>query len=261
MLVMPFFGEFGWLILKHIRHVHKIKAARKIVCCQKGQEVLYPSATEFFTNWIDPVRDNTRCSTGLHWMDRRFLSTVNKIKESYPGVEIMDLNYDCPWHTSDSVKPVLRPQSYFSGIDVTCGVRRREFGADANWAHWPSVVAALRSLGLRVGLVGAKETSQSEIMCDAASWQHPDGETAGSVDLLQKCKLYVGSDTGVSHLAAMIDTPMVMFYFASRGRPDLTGIMQRATRGFYYRAPDAAWGRPDEILGAVVRCLSERNGS
>src|SRR5437763_14726795 len=38
---LPFVGEFGHLIMSHIRLVHFHKASRKIVCCRPGEEVLF----------------------------------------------------------------------------------------------------------------------------------------------------------------------------------------------------------------------------
>lgn len=103
--------------------------------------------------------------------------------------------------------------------------------------------------------------------CCAATygWSKPGGPTAGTVDLLRQCRLYVGSDTGVSHLAAMLDTPMIAFYMGKGKSPNELGVMQRANKRFAVRmdeepAPEqllkyirayAAPGRPEKILAIL----------
>src|SRR5690606_19352583 len=62
-LFLPFVGEFGHLSMSHVRMVHFHRASRKAVCCQPGQEVLFPSADEYFTDWTDPIRDKDRVGT------------------------------------------------------------------------------------------------------------------------------------------------------------------------------------------------------
>src|SRR5207302_10378035 len=48
-IFFPFQGEFGHRWMHHVRFVHFIKDVKdKIVCCKKGEEVCYPSATGCF---------------------------------------------------------------------------------------------------------------------------------------------------------------------------------------------------------------------
>src|SRR4051812_1096399 len=49
----PFVGEFGHLVA-HARFVHFHRAAEKWVCCREGEQVLFPSAEGFCTQWEDP---------------------------------------------------------------------------------------------------------------------------------------------------------------------------------------------------------------
>src|SRR5665213_2038721 len=56
-LFLPHLGEFGHKIMTGIRIVHWHKASEKIVCCKPGEEVLYPSATQFVTDWKSPITD------------------------------------------------------------------------------------------------------------------------------------------------------------------------------------------------------------
>lgn len=138
-------------------------------------------------------------------------------------------------------------------VDICLGVRKRGFSPERNWEHWNTIASALRRIGLFVRLVGGGDTSQTEVESDTRAWEHPDRATAGTVDLLGRCKLYVGTDTGVSHLASLMDTPSLIFGHELPGMYDLTRIMERANKRYYRRLRNAAWDCSDEVLGAAVR--------
>ncbi len=76
---------------------------------------------------------------------------------------------------------------------------------------------------------------------------------------MSHCRLYVGTDTGTSHLAALMDVPQLTFRFVGnvQGNDDFLPLMERVNRRYFRRLPDAAWDRPDEVLGAVIRNLRE----
>ena len=54
---LPHYGEFGFLIMKHLRAVHNDQADVKIVCCERGNECLFPSATGSRTDCSGPCWD------------------------------------------------------------------------------------------------------------------------------------------------------------------------------------------------------------
>jgi hypothetical protein len=55
--------EFGHTVMTGIRIVEFSRATEKIVCCRPGEQVLYPSATGFCTDWTDPIPDAKRVGT------------------------------------------------------------------------------------------------------------------------------------------------------------------------------------------------------
>lgn len=258
---LPHYGEFGWLILHHVRYVAAHRGESKIVCCASGCERLYPTATGFFTAFEPPLRDDDRWGDGSWSNPDRIWQTDDRLRtllgEKYPGHVVVRPEYDCCWHTSDLVK--FRPiaPAELLAVDIAVGVRKRVFAADGNYGHWPEVVSALRGLGHSVGLVGAQDTSFDDIEADACAWNHSEGPTSGTIDLLSRCQLFVGTDTGLSHLAALMDAPSLVWYVPRTNGRNLIPLVERANKGYFRRLPDEHL-RPDEVVGGVIRCLLER---
>lgn len=257
-IIPPFYGEFGWLVMNHIRFVHAIEADEKIVCCQTGEQCLYPTATAFITDWQSPIPDSHRCGAGSYYRSEDLpvhQSLMNaRFECAYPGYEIIKLNYDCPWHMSDSIKFKPAIESALKKVDIAICPRKREFVPVKNFQHWPMLIDAFRRQNFTVGLTGAKSTS-FDFVSEAKAWDHPAGQTAGTVDILNHCRLYIGSDTGVSHLAALMDVPSLIFRLDTEGNPDLTGIMARANKSAFIRLPDSYWHSPEAVLDAALQYL------
>jgi len=261
-VVLPMYGEFGWLIMTHVRFAHSLAAVEKIICCDRTETCLFPSATDYFCDWENPIDDNDRCGhSGYRHGDRcgpYDVGLIGRLSELYPShVILRPTHYDCTWHLSDAVKfqPAVRRQ--LPPVDVVLGVRKRSFVGDKNWTHWDLLVRVLRRCGFTIGLVGAHASSFADLPADVRAWDHQDGDTAGSIDLLQHCRLYVGSDAGISHLAALVDAPMLVFRRELPGNPDWRGVMERSNKRFFRKLDGAAWFRPDEVVGSVLRCLTE----
>ena len=221
-ILLPYVGEFGWMIQEHVRWAHAYQAASKRIWCQAGQECLFPSATAFFTDWSNPIPEDRRCWS-TDWYDRgardRFYDQLRpRLQLLFPNEEIITPQYGCRWHMSDAAEFKFRPQvrGVLPAVDVAIGPRMREFDAGRNWPHWQAFAKLLRASGIVVGVVGAPATSSS-VEADVRAWQHPDGIDAGCIDVLSHCKLYVGVDSGVSHLAALVDAPTLLI---ERDNPD-----------------------------------------
>lgn len=260
----PFYGEFGWLVMTHLRYVHAHPADEKIVYCERGTECLYPSATRLIP-FDHPSSDDNRWA-GTVWgdpsvVDRHREQIVAEARANFPGATIeWDYHYDCHWHLSDAVKfkPVREPA--LPKVDVVLGVRNRRFVPECNFPHWQQVADTLRKQhGLTVGLAGLKSSS-FDFEADVKAWDHPQGATYGSVDLLSDCRLYVGTDSGVSHLAALMDTPMVVWYRPHQGSPNETGVMQRANKRYCRRLDSGVAETAEGVVTATRRALAELDG-
>lgn len=267
-IFLPFFGEFGHMILQHIRYVHAFSAKEKIVFCEPGQECLFPSATGFRHDWYNFVPEEKR-QTVSSWCPR-IIEAVrqydgmlrSRLQKEDAGAALIRAgqhgaqDYDCMWHTSDSVKFSPNVPHSLPDFDVAIQARYRAFGEARNFTGWKEVVSDLKSRGLRIAVLGNPSTTYTECDWDVRAWDHSDGYTAGTVDALKSCKAYIGTDSGVSHLAALMDVPMAVFR-RHDGSGDWTGIMQRANRRFFRRLDDSIWEKPRSIADAIELLLSE----
>jgi hypothetical protein len=243
------------LILKHCRHIHKGKAAEKVVCCEPGLECLFPSATSYFYSYKNPIADKDRCSDGSYSKGQRLARYNEELRKQliklYPDHTIDPLNYDCPWHTSDSVKFMPKVPHILPAVNVTIGTRKRNFVPEKNFLYWDYIISNLKANGLTIGLIGAKDTS-FDISADAKSWDHPNGPTFGTVDLLANCSWFIGTDSAMGHLSALMDVNSIIFREVAHGNPDLTGIMARANNGLHVKLPDVIWHDKKKILSTIM---------
>ncbi|MCG3181198.1 MAG: hypothetical protein BIFFINMI_03573 [Phycisphaerae bacterium] len=211
-LFLPHCGEFGHMILSHIRYVHFSKASYKIVCSRRGEEVLYPDADEFDFNWTDPIPDGKRAGSGER-PEQGHLSWPAIIARHPDAVPIpaggltsrQEKVCICP-EFRIPFKPRLRGMR----ADVLLGVRQRDFEKQRNIApaSWQAIADALTAEGLTFATVGAFPTSfhlRGELL-------HTDGDTDAAIELMQHARLWVSTDTGSAHLCAEVGAcPMLVF--------------------------------------------------
>jgi hypothetical protein len=255
--VLPYYGEFGWMVARHVRWVHQLVCSHKVVCCRRGEEYLYPTADAYHYDWPEALPDAERCEDGEgdDTIVRASLRTL------YPNHLLIRPHYPNPWawdHAA-SVKFVPVVPHELPPVDVALCPRRRNHGTEKNWPHWMAVADAIRAAGFTVGLVGQEATSYAETPADVRAWQHPDGETAGTVDLLTHSSIYVGGDTGVSHLCALADVPTILFAPPHHYHGwSFTGHMRRANRAHFDQLGETAWSNPSEVVGAVLDYMTAK---
>lgn len=256
-VVVPWVGEFGWAIIRHFRYFNWLDRPRKIACCPPDWGLFYPTADEIWTDYVNPIPDSNRCvDTG--WTDpgayRRFLDELKpRLADRFPGAEIIEPDYGCPYHMADApgFKFCPRARPVLPAVDVALSPRQREFDGSRNWPHWACLAGAIRKAGLTVGILGREASTFAVPNADAYAWQHPDGDTAGSVDLLGRCRLYVGTDSGLTHLAALMDVPTLAFL--PYGNAWFMNMAQRANKTMCAVAPPAAaWWNWEAAAALVV---------
>lgn len=249
-LFLPFVGEFGHLIMSHVRLVHFHNAAEKIVCCHPGEQVLFPSASQFVTDWTDPVGDAQRVGT---MRDRGF--AWPELLARFPGVRSIAAGGLTPTQELIAVHPEQRiplaPKRRGLHVDVCLGVRQRSFCPERNWPHWQTLADALTSQGLTFAVIGAKATAPALI---GQTYHSGDFDTDAAVELLQGCRLYVGTDSGNSHLASTVGVNMLVFREEDGGSRNLVPRMEQVNPGHIAFLPDG-WGKPDAVVRATLGML------
>lgn len=247
---LPFIGEFGNLIWTHIRIVHWHKSKEKIVCCKPGQEALFPSAYAFFTNWQDSTPDTMLIGSGggipQNW---------NSIEDRFKGYRCLTSGRLLPRQEVYLInrKERIKFSPKISGIyaDVVIGIRKRQWGSHKNWNHWQIVADGLSKKGISFAVIGDKATSfnLNGQIC------HTDGNCDLAIELLKSCKLYVGTDTGSSHLAATVGTKMLVFRELHPDDQDRLPMMDELNNGNVERLYDV-WNNPEKITKIIVEKIN-----
>lgn len=249
-LYLPHVGEFGHLVMSHIRLVHFSRAARKTVCCRRGERALYPSADEFVEDWTDPIPDAEKVGS-----NRYTLPDWSALAARFPGLHpviagCLTLEQEL-YPIRPDVRIPFRPNRRGLRADVVLGVRRRDFCPERNWTHWGRLAAALTASGLTFAVVGAKPTSYDVPgqVCHSG-----DLDTDAALELLLNCRLYIGGDSGNSHLAAAVGSPMLLFREIRGGSRDLTPNMAGFNPG-RVEVVRGGWDDPDRLIARALARL------
>jgi hypothetical protein len=255
-LFLPFLGEFGWLVMHYVRLVHFTEATYKIVCCQRGQECLFPTADEFFYDWKHPLQDWQRVGT-----DRQ--------KREWPEIEAVFPNADPIQAGGVSFRHEakhciridqripIRPNNIRGlKVDVCIGVRARGMHPQKNWPHWPIVARSLSENGFTFAVIGCRETSYP--LRGMACMSGDFGDLDAAVELLQNCRLFVGTDSGGAHLASLVNgCPMVVMDVPDTVRHFIPR-MQATTDHEITIIGREHWNSPNIIRDAIIKELSQR---
>jgi hypothetical protein len=247
-LFLPFCGEFGHQIMTHIRIVHFTRARRKIVCCREGEQVLYPLADGFDTDWTDPIDDRDRVATlrarqsSLDW---------KAITARYPAATPIIAGNLSPMQELIAIEPQSRitfqPRRRGLHADIVMGIRHRQFAPERNWTHWQTVADQLTANGISFAVVGVRPTT---LDLNGQTAHSADYDTDAAIELLENAKLYVGTDTGTSHLAATVGAPMLLFREVKSGSRDMFDRMAAVNRGKLSIVSDG-WTDAQAVISAI----------
>ncbi len=277
-IILPFYGEFGWFLNSHIRLAHYFIASNKIVCCRKGEEVYFPSANNFFYDWKDIFEDYEKCGFRNTWpISPSFKATAEeerlktKLKSLYPEHRLLDFQYAIPPELVQYFPiPIQFKKKYGIKVDIVICARKRHatgnFGDHGirNFEKWPQVIVPLLQKGYRIGIVGKKETSYDYSVFDTRSWEYKDNNSA-IFEMLSSARIYIGTDTGPTHLAALLKTPMILFRNENETlSPNLLNncILPIArNQNFYAEIVSDGWNNPTKVVETTCRYLNKTTSS
>ncbi len=252
-LFLPFVGEFGHQVMTHIRIVHWHKAKTKTVCCRKGEEVLYPSAKSFVTDWVDPIPDEWRVAS-----NRTIPTPWPKLVAKYPRLFHVHAGALTPEQELVAINPAERipfkPKLRGLKADVVLGVRHRQLFTERNWPAWHRTAEALTAQGISFAVIGAKPTS---LDLPGQVCHSGDLDTDAAVELLQNCRLYVGTDSGNSHLASTVGCEMLLFREEQSGSRNLVPRMEQVNPGRIQLVPDG-WKQPGRVFENIISSLKAK---
>lgn len=208
--------------------MHIVNAPEKIICCRPGEEVFFPSADKYYYDWKNSIPN--RKIKGYHTSIKDKKQLISKIKKEYCDYKIVDFstvtmegifNFDdiirkigldfCGRLESVIIKNIrykLNPKTNNIKTDVVLGARKRSRTSGKNWKYWNELGALLKEKGLSYSVAGVKDQSYYVDGAECYAWQYESPSDA-SIEMIQNCSLYIGSDTGVTHLASFIQKPII----------------------------------------------------
>ena len=200
-IILPFRGEFGMKLMRHVPQVNAI-TGDKIVCCEPGEEAFYPSASSY--EICDKNNDDNRRES--YQKDSDFISNyTNKLRKKYgDGPKFIKTDQDMPCK-------YFIPKPYVDfGIktDIVVCPRKRKYGAEKNWKHWPAFVKAMGDH--KIFAAGAPDSSYA-VDCPKA-WDYPR-HLDSTLEAINSCKLVVATDNGIAHLAVQCGKPLLMISY------------------------------------------------
>lgn len=259
---LPFYGEFGFYIMSHIRWVHHSSAPEKIVCCVRGDECFFPSASSFYYEWQHPFEDWRRCGLRDKYSFKSIAPTkleldlFKRLKEKYSDAFLAQLQRPIPFSQVHKWPvPVHAPALHIPKVDVVICARHRQAHTHEgdkgmrNFRHWQPLADHLVSRGFTFAVIGNADTSFEVRGATIVNWKHPN-KTDVMISLLKQCGLYIGTDTGPTHLAALLGVPMLVFRNPNdRAYNLLERCVSRVakTSGAHYEEVICAWEAPKLI--------------
>lgn len=136
-----------------------------------------------------------------------------------------------------------------------------EYGPSKQWPveHFASLISMLKQQGVNVCLLGsAKDVQvgqQIESLCNKSVF-NLCGKTSllDVIDILAACNVAISNDSGLMHIAAAVDTPVVGIYGATT--PSYTPPLHTKAKSFYVKlACSPCWQRTCQYNH--YRCLKD----
>ena len=210
-LVLPYRGEFGFLVGRHAPQIHALRG-ETIVACEAGLESLYPTARAFVNVDARPdVEKRARPESGLYgeW------KSLFRDTHGYPP----DSRFIPPDVSDHAPRQYFVPTSTATvplAADVVICPRRRDYGTDKNWPaeNWKQLSESLEAEGLRVFVAGTRGTSFDIRTRAGRAWDFLKHRPLdASIQAMHQARLTIATDAGLAHLAVACARPLLMISY------------------------------------------------
>lgn len=257
-LFLPFIGEFGWRLMWHVHYVHASQASDKAVCIKPGQEILYPSAHLFLDGWEDPIPDALKGGTDplardtdRIWPEYEEERWRNWTKMQAGKMSIVMEGYASKLKSTLELKPRKRRGLK---VDVCIATRQRDIQPEKNYQHWQVIADWLDLQHMTYAVIGDRKGSSPPLR--GQRYMSGDfGDLDAAVELLQSCKVFIGTDSGGAHLAALANgCPMIIQNIQPKFR-NFIDSMRRSTCHPLLVVPYECWDSPQEIIRVLKEIL------
>lgn len=255
---LPFRGEFGFIVMMHAPQVHAAEG-QKIVCCEVGNEALYPSASQFF--FVDRRPDVER----REHLEYDFMARTNVAVARRYGKDL-EFILPNPQAPRKYFVPQPRTEQSIGPCDVVICPRKREYGPDKNWPKWSHLADQLHHRDFRVFAAGVAESSFDVPCSQAWRFNHPLDAT---IQAMTGAAVVIATDSGLAHLAVLCGAPLLLISHGDGlvapgtddvGRPYWPIKIERYERENHTGSPihilrDAWTSDPSVIVDTVVEGL------
>lgn len=195
-------------------HAPRINAydGEKIVCCERGQEALFPGASGY--HFVDPRPEDKSKTARAYKKDRPLFDRIReKLAPRFPAAEFLE-----PLGEGSKVEKryIRYKPKEAQGVDcdiVVCP-RKRVLAPGRNWSYWPDLVENLTQRGYSVFAAGSAEAS-FDVPCLRA-WDYERFLDA-TIEAILSSRLVVCTDSGLAHLAVQCGKPILVVMY--KGRP------------------------------------------
>ena len=209
-IYLPFIGEFGWYIFTFVKRIHGDPATNKIVCCKRGHECLFPTATDFFYDWQD-IQDSQKAGIYEDFSHETELKQRIQSHFNLPS----DVEWSSPssngWHDKhDYANNIFIPKSLMPHdlkADVVITPRHRGMDEHRNWTaeNWQYVVNELNKRNISVATCGAKDSSYILEGVKHNAYDYIDVDS--DVELMNNAKLVITQESGMQYLSFLCQRP------------------------------------------------------
>lgn len=211
-------------------------------------EFRYGLLTRMFPSNKDKTIPNV-CNY-LRYLDIK--TDIAQIKQDYSPQLSVD---------ADNQKKVLAANNISKEVSLVACMVGAEYGPSKQWPaeHFATLIDMLYEQGLQVCILGsAKDVAQSEKI--QSQCRHPVVNLCGKttltdvIDLLAVCRVAVTNDSGLMHIAAAVDVPVVAMYGGTT--PAYTPPLHKRAKSFYLSlACSPCWQRTCQY--DHYRCLKD----
>lgn len=214
-IFLPYRGEFGHLLMWHAPTVNAHEG-KKIVCCEFGQEALFPGALEYI--YVNPRPEDENKTANAHSYDTKLFEEIkNKHKKRFPDAKFIAPVGELKVDNSRKYFSYQPFQKQGIECDIVVCPRKRVIAPDRNWDHWIELTKKLQENGYSVCAVGSPIASY-DVPCQKA-WSY-ERFLDSTIEAIQKCKLVICTDSGLAHLAVQCGKPILMITFNGQPGPE-----------------------------------------
>lgn len=252
---LPWRGEFGWMIMCFVKKFHADSSSNKIICCKRGHECLFPTATDFFYDWED-IPDSQKAGVSDVTDE---VNLMEKIKKWFPlsndQIDFVHLS-EVGWHNKhDFAQYTFIPQSkYKIGLktDIVIAPRKRTIDIHRNWAqeNWQLVVDMLNDQGITVGVCGSSESSFDLKNVKYKSYDYIDVDS--DVELMNNARLVITQESGLQYLSFLCQRPT--FCIDHYHNTDMHRNLDVP-----FKHLKNVWGEPEKLVEEVISFLKVTN--